>query len=166
MDNYTKIKQHLQSISGGKNLPVVATVKSVEEQSITVDLASGLKLSDVRLKASINDSDDFLIVTPMIGSKVILLSLTGELDNLVAVVVDSVQKIHYSQSGLEVLYDSEDGKVMIKNESASLHDMFVDLVDIIKNIKVSTPSGLSTVPIADTIASLEQFKTNFKTLLK
>lgn len=166
METVSKIKRELQNISGGKNLPLIASVVSIQDETCTIELVTGLKISDVRLKSSVNESDDFLIVTPKVGSKVVVLSLTGELDNLMAIAIDQAEKIHYSQDGLEIMYDSDDGKVMIKNESASLHDMFEELVDIIKTIKVPTPSGLSNTPITDTITRLEQFETNFKTLLK
>ncbi len=166
MDKLSEIKRLIQEIAGtSSNLPFTAKVKSVEGDTCTVKLSDSLSIPLVRLKAT-EGINQGLLLSPKVGSKVTLLSSSGELDDLTVIKVDEIDKIQYQQDDLNVLIDSTDKKVCIKNEQVSLLDLMQSLSDIIKNIKVSTGVGPSGTPLPDTIGQLEQFEIQFKQLLK
>src|SRR5690554_6826826 len=131
------IKKAFREIVGANpNLPITGIVKSVEGDSCTVTLPSGLVVSDVKLKATIGESD-YIIQTPEIGSTVVMLSLSGSVDNLTVIKIDKLEKVEYSQGGLVILCDSTDGKVQIKNDQVSLLEIMKDLKTLISQITVS-----------------------------
>lgn len=166
MSGVAEIKKLLREVVGvNPNLPVVGVVKSVGGDSCTVTLASGLDVSDVKLKATMG-GDDYVVLTPKVGSIVTMLSLSGDVNNMVVVKMDEAEKMEYNQNGLVILADSTDGKVSIKNKSVSLFEILTDLKTLISQLTVSTPNGPSGTPLPPTIAALEQFETKFKQLLK
>ena len=166
MDKLVQIKKRLREIvEVTPNLPITATVVAVENDYCTVELKSGLHISDVKLKATIGN-DDYLKVIPKVGSTVVVISLTGDKNNLVLLKIDEAEKIEYKQSGLEVLIDSTDGKVSIKNSELSLIDVFSDLAALLKELKVYTPAGPSGTPLPDTIAAITELEAEFNQLLK
>ncbi len=166
MDKLSEIKALIKEIAGtSSNLLFTAKVERVEGDTCTVKLSDSLSIPFVRLKAT-EGVEQGLLLTPKEGSKVTLLSSSGKLDDLTVIKVDEVNSIQYKQDGLDVLIDSEDKKVCIKNEQVSLLDLMQSLSDIIKNIKVSTGTGPSGTPLPDTISQLQQFETQFQQLLK
>lgn len=152
-------------VDANPNLPITGIVQSVEGDSCTVKLKSGFVASDVKLKATIGN-EDYVILTPKKGSTVVMISLSGSVDNLTVVKVDQLEKMEYSQGGLVILCDSTDGKVQIKNDQVSLLELLEDLKTLISKITVSTPNGPSGTPLPPTITALEQFETKFNKLLK
>lgn len=167
MSVHEEIKKALKEIIGDQmNLPILGIVKSVEGETCTVAINSGLELEGIKLKSTINDEDDFFIKTPAVKSNVVMMSLDGSIDNAVIVICDKYEKIELKQKGLNILLDSEDGKVSIKNDTVSLLDVLSDLASLLKQLKVPTPNGLSNTPFPDTIAAIEKFEQDFKTLLK
>jgi len=167
MSQYEEIKGLIKAIVGDmSNLPIFGTVTAVDSETCTIKLSSGLEIPDVRLRATVDGSTDFLKMIPKVGSKVIALSMTGEMDDLVLLKADEVEKIEYSQGGLIISIDSTDKKVSIKNATTSLHDIFADIKTLITNLKVNTPSGPSVGLLPDSMAELQVFETTFKSLLK
>jgi hypothetical protein len=167
MDNLGKIKHYIKEIvKANSNLPIPATVLSVQDDHITVKLSSGLKLSDVKLKATINNNANYILITPKVNSQVLLLSLSGGMDNLTVIKIDEIEKVRFIQGDLEVLIDGSDKKVSIKNSDCSLVDALTDLVTALKALKVFTPVGPSGIPLPNSILAFEAFETKFKTLLK
>lgn len=160
------IKAMLREVVGAvANLPITGVVKSVEGDSCTVVLKSGLEVSDVKLKATIGN-DDFIILTPKKNSTVLMISHTGSVDNLTVIKVDQVEKMEYRQNGLNILVDSTDGKVQIKNDQVSFIDLLKDLKTLISQLTVSTPNGPSGLPLPPTQTALTQFESKFNQLLK
>lgn len=161
------VKRLLREVVGANpNLPITATIKSVEGDHCAVELKSGLVLSDVKLKATITEGEDFVRMIPKAGSTVLLLSLSGNLDNLTVIKMDEMEKLEYSQNGLKVIVDCNDGKVAIQNESVSLKEILTLLATLLKGLKVFTPVGPSGVPLPDTITKINEFETKFNQLLK
>lgn len=66
----------------------------------------------------------------------------------------------------EVVILSNGGNVQISNGDVSLYSLMSDLAKIISNLKVHTPSGPSTGLLPDSVANLNAFEINFKSLLK
>lgn len=153
-------------IGADPNLPITAKVVSVENDHCKVQLKSGLIVSDVKLKATISSGSNFLRLVPKVGSSVVMISLTADLNNLTVIKFDEVEKVEYNQNGLEVLIDSTDKKVSIKNSEASLVDVFEDLTTLLKSFKVYTPSGPSGTALPDSVTLINQLELKFKKLLK
>lgn len=167
MDKISQIKEKLIEVVGVKpNLPITAKVVAIDGDHCTVRLTSGLELSDIKLKATINEETDFMLLTPAIGSSVIVMSFTGDLDNLFVVKVDQVESIEMKRNGLAILLDGQDQKVSIKNESVSLKELFSDLSSLLKALKVFTPTGPSGTPLPESITAITNFELKFKQLLK
>ena len=166
-DKSAEIRKALQQIIGANpNYPIHATITAVSGQTCSVKLVSGLEVSDVRLKATITDGDDYFLITPDVGSDVLLLSGDGTLRSLTVIHVDKASKFQYSQNGLEVLFDSTDKKVRIQNDEANLKDLFSDLALLLKQLKHYTPAGPSGTPLPDSIQRIDAWTTKFNKLLK
>lgn len=167
MDKYKKLADLLSGIGKGiLPMPLFnATVISVGDESCTIQV-NDVELDEVRLKATINESENKVIARPKVGSMVLVGSLTGDYKDLAVLAVDEVEKLEYEQDGLKVLIDSTDGKVSISNDETSLFAVFQLLTDLLKQFKVFTPAGPSGTPLPTTITSITQFETKFKSILK
>ncbi len=166
MSKESEIKRLLKEIIGTDNYLIRGTVTKITGQTCNVKLNSGLEVSDVKLKALITDENDYYILFPVVSSGVLLLMENNDLRNLTVVKVDKVEKIEFLQNGLEVVFDSSDKKVSIKNESSSLLTLFEDLTTLLKQLKVFTPVGPSGTPLPDTIAKIVQLEQKVNQLLK
>lgn len=166
MSNLSELKKLMREVVGANpNLPITATVKSVDGDSCTVTLKGGLVLTDVKLKATIS-GDNYLRLIPKVGSTVLLLSLSGDLSNLTVIKFDETERFEYRQDGLDIIIDSGEGKIQVKNDQVSLKEILTDLSDFLKLFKVNTPSGPSTNVMPDTVLKIEEFEYKFKQLLK
>lgn len=167
MAELSEIKKKLREIVGANpNLPITAIVKAVDNDHCTVELKSGLILSDVKLKATITEGADYFILVPKVDSTVLMMSLTGQLDNLTIIKVDEVEQIIYKQNGLEFTIDSTDKKILIKNENTSLYELFDLLTTLLSEFKVFTPVGPSGTALPPTVLKITELTTKFKQLLK
>lgn len=173
MDKYKRLIDVLkQAVGGNNNIPlIIGTVLSNQADSCTIshgatDEADPLELSDVRLKATIGNDDNYLIVFPKIGSSVVCGSITGDYEDLCVLKVDEIDHIEIVQNGLNIMIDANDQRVSVKNGTVGLYDLFASLGSILQNLKVYTPVGPSGTPLPDTIVAVQQFETDFKSLLK
>lgn len=129
-------------------------------------LVRDMEITDINLCATENNEIDKLVITPKVNSTVLLGSIHGDLNHLVVIKVDNVEKISYKHNKLEIDINGTTGKVDIKNDKTSLTSLFSSIADIISKLTVSTPSGPSGTPLPPTIKAIEQFKIDFKNLLK
>ena len=167
MDKTVELKRRLRDIVGAKpNLPITGIVQSVEQDHCTVELKGGFVVSDVKLKATISEGDNYIKLIPKVGSAVVMISFTEDKNNLAIVKIDEIEQVDYKQDGLEVFIDSTDGKVSVKNNQVSLIDVFSDLATLLKQFKVKTPAGPSEGLLPDTLAAIIQLETTFNKLLK
>lgn len=165
MDTAAEIKQALVKALGiTPNLAITATVVSIENDTCTVKLLSGLVLSDVRLKATISEDEDSFLIVPKINTEVILMSQTGELSSLMIIKVNAVESIHYKKGEFEFVVDGTTGKVTLKNATANLGTLITTLIDTLVSAQLVTPNGPGTISPA-TQTQLTQIKTTFNTLL-
>lgn len=167
MADVKDIKAIIRAIIGETgNLPFTGKVTEVQQQTCSIKLKNGFVASDVKLKATITEGNEGTIIYPKVGSTIHAIGLNGSVDNLIVIKVDEVERVSYVQEGLEVLIDSTDGKISIKNESVSLFEMINELTALLKLFKVFTPAGPSGTPLPDTIAAIIQVETKFNQLLK
>lgn len=94
MDEYRQLQEHLRNVSGGRKTTSIyqGIVKSVDGNLCEVKVGN-IDIPGVRLKASELDDDGLMVVTPMVGSAVIIGSLSGDLTELVVLQVDHVESI-------------------------------------------------------------------------
>ena len=165
--SYAELKRLMREVVGDmSNLPISGTVTAVEGESCTMKLGSGLEVSDIRLRATIDGNANFLKLTPKQGTKAIAMSMRGDLTDLVLLRADEIEKIEYSQNGLKVEIDSTDGKVSISNNSKSLHTLMGDLCTLLTNFKVNTPAGPSVGLLPDSLAAVQQLQAGLNMILK
>lgn len=166
MDKYANLLQVLKSAVNTQRVPLLmAEVVEITDESCTVKV-DDLILTDVRLKATINESENRLLIIPKVGSIVVVGSLTGDLKDLVVLKVDEVDKVDYKQSGFNLIVDATDGKVSLKNTDVDFLTLMTSLVDLLKVFKVFTPSGPSGKPLPQVILKLNQFESSLKKLFK
>jgi len=169
MGREAEIKKALRDIvNANPNYPIVGTVLAVDGEVCTVQLSSGLVLTDVKINASVTDGEDFLLLVPAYNSEVLMLSGDGTLSNLYIIKVNEVAQFKFSQSGMKVEFDSLDKKIKIENGAINLKDLFTDLATIISSLKVmvvsvGAPSGTIT---PDVVALVSSFSTKVNGLLK
>lgn len=164
-DKHAKLKENIRKIVGADpNLPIDGTVTAVNGDTCSV-MVNDFEISDIRLKATADGSDNLLII-PKVGSRVLMLSTDGTIGNLTVIKCDVAERIFYNENGLLVEIDSTTGKVKLQNEDTSLRSLFEQLTDLLKTLKVFTPAGPSGFPLPATIVKIEQFETDFKTILK
>lgn len=165
MDTAAKIKQALIEVLGiNPNLPLTATVVSVQGETCTIKLLSELVISDVRLNATITGSDDGLTIVPKVNSEVIVMSQTGKLSGLMVIKFDSIDTIKYKNGDFEFTVDGTTKKVTIKNSGASVGNLVSTLIDTVSNAIIDTPTGTGSINGA-TKAELNVIKTQFKSIL-
>lgn len=165
MDKKAQIKKALKEVLGlVPNLPIAATVVSVENQTCTIKLHNGFKLSDVRLKSTITSGTDGLLVIPKINSEVLVLSQTGELSGLMLIKIDRAEKIIYKEGDFQFELNATTKKVTIKNQSANLGNLISDLISTISSAQIITPNGPGTINPA-TQGQLNVISNKFKTIL-
>lgn len=165
MDTAAEIKKALIELIGANpNLPITATVVSVQGDTCTIKLLSELVLSDVRLNATISDDIDTLLITPKVGSEVMVMSQTGKLSGLVVIKIDSVEKIKYKKGDFEFEVNGTTGKVTLKKTGANFGLLINNLIDTISGLVIMTPSGPGSIS-PTSVAKLNQIKTKFNTIL-
>ena len=164
-DPVNEIRENIKSIAGKRIgcLLCWGEVSDVTETDCTV-LVGELKLTKVRLYSQATAAGN-LYLKPKEGSMVSVLS-DSEYRDLQVISCDNYVSFKFEENSLVFEYDSETKKFDIKNDQTGLKDLFQALADIIKQLTVSTPAGPSGTPLPPTIASVTQFETDFKLLLK
>lgn len=165
-DKIAQLKENLiRIINANPNLPIDGIVTKITGDTCSVKFEGGFEVSDVRLKVTADGTDNLLVI-PKIGSRVLMISTDGTIDNLTVIKSDVSQKIIFNENGLIVEIDSETGKVKIQNKQTSFIDLFQQLTDLLKQLKVYTPAGPSGTPLPDSVLRIEKFETDFKKILK
>jgi len=136
MDQYKELATLIkQASSGGSRVTILqGIVKEVSGITCTVEIGS-LTVSDVRLRASEKQEETQILITPAIGSAVILASLSGDMTNLVVVAVDVAESITINGGKLG-------GLINIEALTAKLNE----LVQVFNSHTHTAPNGPPTPP--------------------
>ncbi len=150
MDTYAKIAQKLKEIAGHSAAPLfTATIKSVADTTCIIDLG-GLELTDVRLRAVVNNDQDRLLITPTVGSRVLVGDLSNgacrdlavlgyaEVDKLELAIGD--KKIAIDKNGV-VVNDGTIGCVKADKMVAWMAKVYADLQTLISLLSSSVVAG-------------------------
>lgn len=93
MDNYKELAQLVQAAAGKASLTLMqGIVRKVDGVLCDVEL-DNITVPDVRLRASEAAESGQLLITPAIGSAVIVGSLSGDLTQLVVLAIDRAESI-------------------------------------------------------------------------
>lgn len=139
MNTLSEIKNSIRSIASG--VPVTtslftAKVKRVSGETCTVEV-EGVELSDVRLRAVINGNDSKLLITPKVGSYVLLADMSGNMSRLVVLNYSEIEKIEINSDGNIVLNGGENmGIVKIEKLVQRLNKIenkIGELMDVLNN---------------------------------
>lgn len=136
MDQYKELATLIkQASSGGSRVTILqGIVKEVSGVTCTVEIGS-LTVSGVRLRASEKQEETQILITPAIGSAVILASLSGDMTNLVVVSVDVAESITINGGKLG-------GLINIEALTAKLNE----LVQVFNSHTHTAPNGPTTPP--------------------
>jgi len=149
MDIYGQIKRKLLEIAGTDDMqPIIfsAEVVSVSGEVCSVRIGN-LELADVRLKSVVDGENEQLLITPEVGSFVLVADLSnGQYRDLAVVKYSKVSAINIrTTNNFEVVIT--DGKISVKNSGYSLKKAFDDIIDAIGRLTVTTGVGPSGIPI-------------------
>lgn len=166
MGKLSQLKQRMKEVVDVKpNTPIHGVVTAVNGDVCNV-MIEGLELTDVRLKPIVG-GDDRLLLTPAIGSDVMMLSANdGGLENLEVIKIDRIEKVEIIENGFEFHVDFKSKKVGFGTKETDVYSVFTQLGELLKQLKVYTPSGPSGTPLPDSIVRIEKFETDFKKILK
>lgn len=93
MNEYSKLKEYLAKIGGGKDITIYQGIVNSVDGCLCEVQVGGIAIPDVRLRASEMDDDGQMLVTPKVGTAVIFGSLSGDLSQLVILQVDHIETI-------------------------------------------------------------------------
>lgn len=136
MDQYKELATLIKQASseGGRVTILQGIVKEVSGVTCIVEIGS-IMVSDVRLRASEKQEETQILITPAIGSAVILASLSGDMTNLVVVAVDVAESITINGGKLG-------GLINIESLTAKLNE----LVQVFNSHTHTAPNGPTTPP--------------------
>lgn len=92
MDQYRQLRDSIASLIPQRAAILQGIIKAVEGITCTVTVGN-IDIPGVRLRASELDNSQHLLITPKVGSPVILGSLSGDLADLVVLQVDQAASI-------------------------------------------------------------------------
>ncbi len=157
MDKLKRLDEALRQYSGTTNINIVAAeVLSVDGERCSVKIRENLEVTDVRLKATINGSGNKILITPVVGSYVLLGSLTGDEKDLTIVQMDEVEKVEYKQDEVKFTINATknemeaningtivmlDDKVKIRNNIYGLFELILEFIDICRDEIHMTTAG-------------------------
>lgn len=134
MDNYRELAERLKGFIPQNTHICQGIVSKVDGITCTVEIG-GLSVPGVRLRATEMETDDAVLVVPKIGSAVIVGSLTGQLDELVVLVIDRAESVTFNG-----------GKMGGMVNVAEITQKLNTLIDALNTHTHSTPNGMSSPP--------------------
>jgi hypothetical protein len=169
MDIYGKISDKVKNIAQTKKLGIspafTARVKSISGNTCTVILDE-MEITDVRLRAVVNNNTDKILVTPSIGSYVLVVDLSGgEYRNLAVIgysEIDGIEiitgntKIEVNNGSIVFNGGGLDGLVKINELTQKLND----LVQAFNTHIHTTTATIGTGPVGS-ISAPTQTAQNF-----
>ncbi len=130
----------IRKASARKAITWVGEVVSIDGDTCTVSRSGGLpNLIDVRLNALSGTIENWFVVYPKIGSKVLCLEIENQPSETAIVKFTEVDKIDVKIEGAEFVVEA--GKFKFKNQQADLKQILATLLETLNNATITTPSG-------------------------
>lgn len=107
MDKYRELAENLRSFGRPQTVSIYqGIVRKVKGLMCDVEIG-GITIPEVRLRASLASEEQHLLITPAIGSSVIVGSLSGDLAELVVLAVDRAESVTFNGGKLGGLINIE-----------------------------------------------------------
>lgn len=107
MDQYRRLSDNLRKMGNPAKLAIYqGIVKAVDGDTCSVEFGK-MTVSGVKLRASVAEVQSKMLVSPAVGSAVVVGSLSGDLNNLVVLVVDKIDTIVINDGKLGGLINIE-----------------------------------------------------------
>lgn len=146
MDKIRQLSELMKGFQARGQVFFPATVERVNGNTCTVRIDS-LSISDVRLKATTTKVTNQVLLTPAIGSNVLVGSLSGDLSNLFVLTTDTVESIEITCKG------------------QNLMTLLSQMLQALQKATVIVPQGTGTFD-PGTIAALVQVEQLLKMIFK
>jgi hypothetical protein len=149
MKEYSEIKKLIKAIATGRLAvgtpsPVfLVQVKSVDGDACTVEI-DGMELSGVRLRSVINGNKSKVVITPAVGSYVLVTDISGNLTQLVALQYAEVDRIDITYSGKLVINEGTDTAVRASAIESKLNALRGTVNDLISKFNSHTHPATTT----------------------
>lgn len=147
MDPLSEIREKIKRIANGNGSFTCFTAKvtSVDGETCDVEL-EGMKLTDVRLRAVMNGEDSKILVTPKIGSHVLVVDLSGNLSQLAVVGYSEVEKIEIDAND-KIIFNGGNNNGLIQIDK--LTQKLNELVNTFNGHTHPVPNGASSTPTTE-----------------
>ncbi len=150
MDRVAKMAELFRQLRQPKgDIFFYATVTAITDQTCSVKITD-LELTDVRLKATVSKETDMLLLTPKVGSMVVVGANHGDWRDLVVVKVDDPQRISYKHKDVSIDIDGESGKIVINEGKNGGLTITPELKDQLENMTKRIDAAFSLLKKADT----------------
>lgn len=137
MNEYSKLKEFLQGVGGGKEITIYQGIVNNVDGCLCEVQIGGIAIPDVRLRASELDDDGQMLVTPKVGSAVTVGSLSGDLAQLVVLQVDHIETIVINGGKLG-------GLINIEHLTKKINELVDTFNSHTHDVTVSHPGGTFT----------------------
>lgn len=144
MDIYTLLKQRIQNLcqSPADSALILAKVKNVDGQTCTVIIGE-LELSDVRLRAVVNDEESGILVTPTVGSFVMITDLSnGDKRDWAVVMYSEIDKVEFNGG-------KKDGLININDLTDKLNNLVDEVNDLKGKFNAHTHTVTTSAPAGE-----------------
>jgi hypothetical protein len=149
MDKYRHMAELMKGFQQSERVFFPAIVESVEGNTCTVKVDS-LSISDVRLKATTTKTENQVLLTPTVGSNVLVSSLSGDYNNLFVLTADVVENIEITCNG--------------QNLMQNISDLISALSGTLQLVTSVGPATGTFDPV--TVMKLKSIETSFKRIFK
>ena len=136
MDQYRQLRDSIASLIPQRAAILQGIVKAVDGITCTVTVGN-IDIPGVRLRASELDNDQQLLITPKVGSPVILGSLSGDLTDLAVLQVDQAASVTINGGSLG-------GLINIADLTQRLNDLVQAFNAHTHSVTVAHPGGTFT----------------------
>lgn len=164
-NNLQYIRDGLKSMA--KNhapaVTIIARVKSVNETESTCVLEDedGQEYLDVRLRPVLTGNNSFIQI-PQNNCYAMAIRIEDDEDWMI-IACDRIEKIKWTIG--DNVFEISD-KVQLIAGGISMLELWLDLIDLLKQIKLFTPSGVSGVPVPDSITKILALEAKIRQHLK
>lgn len=149
MDKIAKLRDALRSLSPTGSVLTTAKVLSIEGDTCTIDI-DGLAVEGVRLRPTSSAATAKVLLTPSVGSFVLIGSMSGDLRDLAVLASDMYATIELTSGNITVKLDSEQGKITINGGLLGGLVKIRELENNINSVKEYAEAMNAALPVAFT----------------
>lgn len=123
MDEYRELAERLREIGGARQATLMqGIVKALDGLTCSVEFG-GITIDGIRLRASEADNDSHILIKPKVDTPVIVGSLSGDLRELVVLVVDQVEEIEVHSTKITINDGKNGGLINISDLTTKINEL-------------------------------------------